>query len=290
MDGVAGRLITYKINFVGDVLILRSGSMNMLNDAEAGSAAVSGSGSKRIEFEYDPGLSMEIQLLHGSGKSGSLLDNADGVFRAAPAVDKAPVPEHLVANGFFRDIPGTYVYLDSRAPFAPWPDGQIVWKANIVGASLVVRSGSLNIENPAPVPVSVVDQAGSALMATGGIAPSGRGYAIGLVDGLPVMSWDQDATIATDLLLSALVPQGAFFLDPSFGLRDLPKKITDGNAGLVKDYFQESSQWLVDAGKAKSIEVIAEPDLQEKSRINVKQTAIQANDEPAEFSTFVPVV
>jgi hypothetical protein len=116
------------------------------------------------------------------------------------------------------------------------------------------------------------------------------GYKITLVDGLPVQSYDPDATIGTDLLLSAMVPQGAFFLDPSFGLREMPKKITDKNVGLVKDYFKESCKWLISAGKADSVEVLVEPDLTEKNRINVQETAVQANDAVVTFETFVPVV
>jgi hypothetical protein len=116
------------------------------------------------------------------------------------------------------------------------------------------------------------------------------GFQIKLIDGLPVMSYDPDATIATDLLLSAMVPQGAFFLDPGFGLREMPKKLTIDSPGLVKDYFKESSKWLITAGKAKSIDFLVEPELTEKSRINVQQTAIQANDTVVTFETFVPVV
>lgn len=116
------------------------------------------------------------------------------------------------------------------------------------------------------------------------------GYKITLdANGNPEMSFDQDATIGTDLLLSTLVPQGAFFLDPSFGLRELPKKITDQNIGLVKDYFSESAKWLIDAGKAKKIDILVEPD-EEKNRINVEEKALQANDTEIAFETFVPVV
>lgn len=117
------------------------------------------------------------------------------------------------------------------------------------------------------------------------------GYEITLdADGNPQQSYDQDATIATDLLLSAMVPQGAFFLDPTFGLRELPKKITADSLGLVKDYFTQSSKWLLDGKKAQSITVLVEPDLTDKSRVNVQQTAIQTNDTVVTFETFVPVV
>lgn len=115
-------------------------------------------------------------------------------------------------------------------------------------------------------------------------------YKIILNNGNPEMSYDQDATIATDLLLSAMVQQGSFFLDPSFGLRELPNKITDQNMGLVKDYLKQSSRWLIDAGKAKSIDVLVEPDLTEKNRLDIQESATQANDTVATFETFVPLV
>lgn len=116
------------------------------------------------------------------------------------------------------------------------------------------------------------------------------GYKITMNQGVPEMSFDADETIATDLLLSALVPLGGFFLDSAFGLRELPKSITEQNSGLVKDYFEESAKWLVDSGKAKSVSALVEKDLQEPSRLNVKETALQANEEPVTFETFVPVV
>ena len=116
------------------------------------------------------------------------------------------------------------------------------------------------------------------------------GYKIKMINGLPEMSYDPDPSIATDLLLSAMVPQGSFFLAPSLGLRPLPKKLTDGTIGLVRDYFRESAKWLLDAGKAKSIDVIAERDDDERGRVNVQETAVQANDNVAEFETFVGVI
>jgi hypothetical protein len=116
------------------------------------------------------------------------------------------------------------------------------------------------------------------------------GYKITLSNGTPTMSYDQDATIATDLLLSAMVPQGAFFLNPDFGLQELPKKITDQNMGLVKDSFGQSEKWLIDAGKAKSIDILVEPDLTENNRLDIQESATQANDTVVSFKTFVPLV
>jgi phage gp46-like protein len=116
------------------------------------------------------------------------------------------------------------------------------------------------------------------------------GYKITLNNGSPEMSFDQDTTIATDLLLSAMVQQGSFFFDPTIGLRELPKKNTDQNVALVEDYFKRSCKWLVDIGRAKSIAVLVERDDVQKDRINVKETAVQANDKSAAFETFVGVI
>lgn len=115
------------------------------------------------------------------------------------------------------------------------------------------------------------------------------GYKITLQDGAPVASYEQDATIGTDLLLSALIPQGAYFLDPGFGLRAMPKKLTEQSLGLVEDYFRESADWLLKAGRAKSIDVLVEQD-SELGRVNVQETAVQADDTVVTFETFVPLV
>lgn len=116
------------------------------------------------------------------------------------------------------------------------------------------------------------------------------GYKIIMNQGNPEMSFDADPTIATDLALSCLVEKGSFFFDMDFGLRAMPKKNTPENAALVPGYFDEAVKWLLDTGQAKTINVIAEPDNDNPDRVNVKVDAVQANDAPAEFETFVEVV
>ena len=117
------------------------------------------------------------------------------------------------------------------------------------------------------------------------------GYKYSLdTNGNPVMSYDADPTIATDLLFSALVKQGSFFFNPDFGLRELPKKNTAQNIALIGDSYKESAKWLIAAGRAKSIDVLAEPDESDRSRVDVQMKAVQANDKPVEFETFVGLV
>ena len=116
------------------------------------------------------------------------------------------------------------------------------------------------------------------------------GYKITLTNGIPTMTYEQDNTIGTDLLLSILVRQGAFFLNPKFGLRSLPKKGTDQNVALIGDYFKQATQWLLDADKAKTIDVLAERADNTRDRVNVRITVEQPNDTVVEFETFVEVV
>ena len=116
------------------------------------------------------------------------------------------------------------------------------------------------------------------------------GYIIILNNGVAEQSWDQDNTIATDLLLSCLTPQGSFFLNPDFGLPALPKKIDDQAIALIQQRYSKAVKWLLDTHKAKSISVIAEQDMDDTSRIDVAITAVQANDQIVTFETFVEVV
>ncbi len=116
------------------------------------------------------------------------------------------------------------------------------------------------------------------------------GYQITLQDGLPQQTWEQDETIATDLLLSCEIARGSFFGFTDFGLPALPKKSSPQTLALIEQRFFAAVKWLIDIGRAKSIDVIAEPDDLERDRINVAMTAEQANGQIVTFETFVEVV
>jgi hypothetical protein len=116
------------------------------------------------------------------------------------------------------------------------------------------------------------------------------GYKIVLINGNPEQTWDQETTIYSDMVLSVVVEQGAFFQDPAFGLAALPKSISDATVPLIRQRFEQAWKWLLDTGKAKSIAVTATPDKDNKNRVNISAEAVQANDLVIPFSLFVEVV
>ena len=116
------------------------------------------------------------------------------------------------------------------------------------------------------------------------------GYKITLVNGKPERTYDQDETIATDIALSLLVEQGSWFFDRTFGRRKRNKKNTAQSIGELVQDCNQALKWLLDTGKAKSIDVIAEPDVNDRTRANVMVTAGQANDKIVTFQTFISVI
>lgn len=116
------------------------------------------------------------------------------------------------------------------------------------------------------------------------------GYKVIMNQGHPELTWEQETTILTDMVLSILVPRGAFFHDPNFGLPELPKKLTPENIPLVRQRFQEALQWLINTGKAKSIDIIAEQDEDWPNRVNIAARAVQSNDQLVTYETFVEVL
>ena len=74
-------------------------------------------------------------------------------------------------------------------------------------------------------------------------------------------------------------------------MRELPGKNTDKAPDLVEAYAKEALQWVIDAGRAKSITVSA---YQDKKRypngVLLKGEAVQADGRKVPFEQFVEVV
>jgi len=116
------------------------------------------------------------------------------------------------------------------------------------------------------------------------------GYKIVLVNGIPEMTYEQDATIGTDMLLSAMVEQGAFFLDPKFGLPPHPRKMAEETPDIVRDQHAGALAWLTETGRAKRVDVVAVPDPGTRDRVNVKAEAEQPNGKTVSFETIAGVI
>ena len=106
-------------------------------------------------------------------------------------------------------------------------------------------------------------------------------------NGNPEVSWEKPTNIATNIYTSLMIKKGSLFNTPSFGL-DLSdiKKVTATNIKLIETRLRDALQWLIDIGKAKTINVIVERDSLDRSRINYKVEAVQADGIPVIVSYF----
>ncbi len=106
------------------------------------------------------------------------------------------------------------------------------------------------------------------------------------------MSFDEAADIGNNIYLSLAVEKGAFFHNPAFGLRRRGRlKNTETTAGLIRQDYLEALRWLVDTGRAKSVEVFVERDrTQDLGRLKVLIEAVQADGRTVTFTTFKEVV
>jgi phage gp46-like protein len=99
-------------------------------------------------------------------------------------------------------------------------------------------------------------------------------------------------SIFNNILLSLTIRQGSWWFDPGFGLRRRERmKNTENNARLVEADCRQALQWLIDSGRAASIEVFTERDrTQNLNRLKILVEAVQADGRRITFETFKEVV
>jgi len=116
-------------------------------------------------------------------------------------------------------------------------------------------------------------------------------YAMTFADGGYQVDTDGHDSLLSNIILSICVKQGSLFSFPTFGSRMHEiTKITDGNLQLAHDYCVEALKWLVTIGRLASVEVQAERDPKDASRINVFGEAVKSNGETVPFTVYYPVV
>jgi hypothetical protein len=98
----------------------------------------------------------------------------------------------------------------------------------------------------------------------------------------------KNGDIRTSIYNSINVKKGTFFGDPTFGCEHITK-ITAGNLTLEKQRVQASLAWLLQTGRAKTIDVIVEQDTLDVSRVNIKVTATQPNGLIITYQQYRPV-
>jgi len=106
-------------------------------------------------------------------------------------------------------------------------------------------------------------------------------------NGIADISWEKPTTIFNLLWFSINIVRGTIFNNPTFGL-DLSdiKKLTDDKIEIITARYQAALKWIIDIGKARSIDVIVEKNTQSIGRIDILVSAIQADGTPVELSTF----
>jgi phage gp46-like protein len=109
------------------------------------------------------------------------------------------------------------------------------------------------------------------------------------------MTYNRATTLMNNIYLSLKIHRGSFFFNPSFGsrLHLLQRaKNTDLTAQLAAGYCKEALQWMIDTGKAKSVEVYVQRDrTQDLHRLYLLVEVTPANsDQPVEFSIFIEVI
>jgi len=106
------------------------------------------------------------------------------------------------------------------------------------------------------------------------------------------MTFDPATDITNNIYLSLTVEKGSFFHNPSFGLRQRGRlKNTETTAALIRHDYLDALQWLIDTGRAKSVDVYVERDrTQDLNRLKILVEVVQADGHKVTFETFREVV
>lgn len=109
------------------------------------------------------------------------------------------------------------------------------------------------------------------------------------------MSFDRVDTIMNNIYVSLMVRRGSFFANPEFGsrLHLLQRaKDTDQTAQRAVGYVREALQWMIDTGKAKTVQVYAQRERTAYTRrllMLIEVTPVNS-DTPVPFTTFIEVI
>lgn len=116
-------------------------------------------------------------------------------------------------------------------------------------------------------------------------------FAVTMQDGLPCMAFKSGNDLLTNMILSLEIAQGSFFADPTFGLRPRPQaKRTQKMVRLIKGDIEDALQWLLDTGRASSIEVTMEIPTNDLYRVTALVEATAPNGGQIRYEKFVEVV
>jgi phage gp46-like protein len=112
-------------------------------------------------------------------------------------------------------------------------------------------------------------------------------------NGRPSMTFDKavDGNLFNNAYLSLAVKRGSFFQNPEFGRRlHTIRKNTPDAPAKAETYAMEALQWLIDCGRVTKVEVKAQRDGRDVSRLNLLVELTAASGNIVTFSDFVGVI
>ncbi len=117
-------------------------------------------------------------------------------------------------------------------------------------------------------------------------------FAIAINNNQAEQTFDKAIGIFNNIYLSLAIKKEHWWFDPNFGLRNRGRmKNTESTARLIREDCKEALQWIIDSGRATSIEVTTERDRrQDLNRLKIVVEATQADGTRVTFETFKEVV
>ena len=97
-------------------------------------------------------------------------------------------------------------------------------------------------------------------------------------NGLPqgYMTFNKNTDCRTDLYDSLYMKKGSWWFDPTFGLQSI-SKITASNILSFQQNIESALAWMVNAGRASTIDVTVEQDIQNMNQLDVLINITQPN-------------
>jgi len=118
-------------------------------------------------------------------------------------------------------------------------------------------------------------------------------YKIDIIDGVPQMTFEKSGNnnLVNNIYLSLAIKRGSWWFDPEFGSRlYLVRKNNPKAPAMVKEYIREATQWIIDAGRAKTINITAWRDEADRHRINYHIEAIEADGNVTTFTWYKELI
>lgn len=97
-------------------------------------------------------------------------------------------------------------------------------------------------------------------------------------------------SLFNNILVSMNIIKGSYFHAPQFGCSKPPAKIAAGFEEKFAAAIKASLKWIIDAGRARSIEVSVERDTTATGKVFVRIKALRPDNTSLNYTTFLKVI